>query len=411
MNMRTIKPFQYSGEIRVNSSKSHVQRLLALSLLSKGKTILNGYQSCEDNEACLSVIRQLGAEVTGNETLTIQPPTRKKKESINLSVNESGLCLRMFAFISTLFGEKITLSGSGSLLNRPLIFLENDLKNSGLNIKNSNFPLEFSGEINGGSIHLDGSESSQMLTGLLIASPLLPADTTIFVSNLTSKPYIDFTIQLMQEFGVSIVNDGYKTFTVKGNQHYIGGEIEIEGDWSGAANHVIGAAISGEIKLSGLKVDSKQADKICLDIVKLFGATITWKEGDLIIEKARYPKPFNVDLTDNPDLFPILAILACATTGTSVFKGTDRLLHKESNRLQTVEAMLSVFGVSYSTKENTIEIHGKGQIDGGLINTYNDHRIAMAATVAACISTNDILLTNPHCISKSYPKFFSDLEQ
>jgi 3-phosphoshikimate 1-carboxyvinyltransferase len=215
----------------------------------------------------------------------------------------------------------------------------------------------------------------------------------------------------MQEFGVSIENNGYKTFTVKGNQHYICGEIEIEGEWSGAANHVIGAAISGEIKLSGLKVDSKQADKICLDIVKLFGATITWKEEDLIIEKARNPQPFNVDLTNNPDLFPILAILACATTGTSVFTGTDRLIHKESNRLQTVEEMLSVFGVSYSTRENTIEIHGKGQIDGGLINTYNDHRIAMAATVAACISTNDILLTSPHCIDKSYPNFFSDLEQ
>ena len=409
--MRTINPFKYTGQIRVNSSKSHVQRLLALSLLSNNRTILKGYQSCEDNEACLSVIQQLGAEVTGNERLTIQPPIRKKKESVNLSVNESGLCLRMFAFISTLFGEKITLSGSGTLLNRPLIFLENDLKNSGLNIKNSNFPLEFSGEINGGSIHLDGSESSQMLTGLLIASPLLPTDTTIFVSNLTSKPYIDLTIQLMQEFGVSIVNDGYKTFMIKGNQHYIGREIDIEGDWSGAANHVIGAAISGEIKLSGLKIDSNQADKICLDIVKLFGASVTWKKGDLIIEKARSTNPFNVDLTDNPDLFPILAILACAATGTSVFTGTDRLLHKESNRLKTVEEMLSVFGVSYSTREDTIEIHGKGQIDGGLINTYNDHRIAMAAAVAACISTNDILLTSPHCIDKSYPKFFSDLEQ
>ncbi len=409
--MRTIKPFKFTGQIRVNSSKSHVQRLLALSLLSNNRTILKGYQSCEDNEACLSVIQQLGAEVTGNERLTIQPPIRKKKESVNLSVNESGLCLRMFAFISTLFGEKITLSGSGTLLNRPLIFLENDLKNSGLNIKNSNFPLEFSGEINGGSIHLDGSESSQILTGLLIASPLLPTDTTIFVSNLTSKPYIDLTIQLMQEFGVSIVNDGYKTFMIKGNQHYIGREIDIEGDWSGAANHVIGAAISGEIKLSGLKIDSNQADKICLDIVKLFGASVTWIKGDLIIEKARSTNPFNVDLTDNPDLFPILAILACAATGTSVFTGTDRLLHKESNRLQTVEEMLSVFGVSYSTREDTIEIHGKGQIDGGLINTYNDHRIAMAATVAACISTNDILLTSPHCIDKSYPKFFSDLEQ
>ncbi len=409
--MRAIKPFKYNGQIRVNSSKSHVQRLLALSLLSNNRTIIKGYQSCEDNEACLSVIQQFGAEVTGNETLTIQPPTRKKKESISLSVNESGLCLRMFAFISTLFGEKITLSGSGTLLNRPLIFLENALTNSGLNIKNSNFPLEFSGEVNGSGIHLDGSESSQMLTGLLITSPLLPTDTTIFVSDLTSKPYIDLTIQLMKEFGVSIVNDGYKTFMIKGNQQYIGREIDIEGDWSGAANHVIGAAISGKIKLRGLKIDSNQADKICLEIVKLFGASVTWKEGDLIVEKARSPKPFNVDLTDNPDLFPILAILACAAAGTSVFTGTERLLHKESNRLQTVEEMLSVFGVFYSTRENTIEIHGKGQINGGIINTYNDHRIAMAATVAACLSTNEILLTSPHCIDKSYPNFFSDLGQ
>jgi len=411
MTMRIIKPFQYSGEIRVNSSKSHVQRLLALSLLSNNRTILKGYQSCEDNEACLSVIQQLGAEVAGEKTLTIQPPVRAKQQTINLIVNESGLCLRMFAFIATIFAERIILSGSGTLLNRPLNFLENALKNSGLTIKNSLFPFEFTGEINGSTIHLDGSESSQMLTGLLIASPLLPTDTTIFVSNLTSKPYIDLTIQLMQEFGVSIVNDDYKTFMIKGTQHYIGREIDIEGDWSGAANHVIGAAISGEIKLSGLKMDSNQADKICLDIVKLFGASVTWKEGDLIIEKARSTNPFNIDLTDNPDLFPILAILACAATGTSVFTGTERLLHKESNRLQTVEEMLSVFGVFYSTKENTIEIHGKGQIDGGLINTYNDHRIAMAATVAACLSTNEILLTSPHCIDKSYPNFFSDLGQ
>jgi 3-phosphoshikimate 1-carboxyvinyltransferase len=407
--MKTIKPYRYSGKIRVNASKSHVQRLLALSLLSNSPSILKRHQSCEDNEACLSIIKQLGAEVSGIETLTIQPPVRKRKQSINLFVNESGLCLRMFAFITTIFAEKIILSGSGSLLKRPLTFLENALKNSGLTIKNSVFPFEFVGEIKGGSIQLDGSESSQMLTGLLLTTPLLPTDTIIFVSNLTSKPYIDLTIELMQEFGVIIENDHYKKLTIKGNQYYTGRELEIEGDWSGAANHIIGAAISGKIILSGLKKDSKQADKICLTIVKAFGAKITWDDGDLVIEKALNPKPIHVDLMDNPDLFPILAILACAATGTSIFTGTDRLLHKESNRLQTVEEMLSVFGVSYSRKENTIEIHGKGQVEGGLINTYNDHRIAMAATVAACISTKDIQLINPLCIGKSYPNFFSDL--
>jgi 3-phosphoshikimate 1-carboxyvinyltransferase len=229
------------------------------------------------------------------------------------------------------------------------------------------------------------------------------------VSNLISKPYIDLTIQLMEEFGVFVTNENYKTFKIAGNQKYVGREIEIEGDWSGAANHIIGAAISGEIKLKGLKADSTQADKICLQIVQQFGAITNWDNGDLIIKKAQNPAPIEVDLTDNPDLFPILAILACAAEGSSTFTGTNRLIYKESNRLQTVEEMLQVFGVSFSTYENSIIIHGKGKIIGDIINSHNDHRIAMAATVAACISENEITVVNPSCVGKSYPKFFNDL--
>jgi 3-phosphoshikimate 1-carboxyvinyltransferase len=146
-----------------------------------------------------------------------------------------------------------------------------------------------------------------------------------------------------------------------------------------------------------------------LEIVSQFGAKITWLNGDLIVEKAKKPTPIVVDLTNNPDLFPILSILACGAIGTSVFTSTDRLIHKESNRLETVQEMLTALGVSFTVGKNTIEIHGKGFVDGGVINSFNDHRIAMAAAISACISTSKIQLTNPTCIEKSYPMFFNDL--
>lgn len=409
--MKTIKPFQYSGEIQANSSKSHVQRLLAIALLSSGRTVLTGFESCDDTKACIAIIEQLGAQVMGHDTLTISPTARNIQQEVNLFVHESGLSLRMFAFIATLFGEKISLSASGTLLNRPVNPLKKSLEKSGLTIIHSdtNYPVEYKGKITSEIVEIDGSESSQALTGLLITAPLLSTDTTISVSNLTSKPYIDLTIQLMEEFGVFVTNENYKTFKIAGNQKYTGREFKIEGDWSGAANHIVGAAISGEIKLKGLKEDSTQADKICLKIVQQFGAKTTWDNGDLIIIKAPKPTPIQVDLTDNPDLFPVLAILACAAEGASIFTGTNRLIHKESNRLQTVEEMLDVFGVSFSTSDNTIAIHGNGKIIGGLINSHNDHRIAMAATIAACISDQEITIINPSCVGKSYPKFFNDL--
>ena len=407
--MKIINPFKYTGEIKVNASKSNVQRLLAIALLSDSKTTLNGYQSCSDNDACLTIIKQLGAKVIAGKSLSIYPPQKEKQKDISLFVNESGLSLRMFAFIASLFGNKIKLSASGTLLKRPLDFLQQSLENSGLTVTNAVFPFEYYGELRGGNIHIDGSESSQMLTGLLISSPLLSIDTTITVSHLASKPYIDLTLQLMKEFGVSVENNNYHTFEIKGNQRYSGKDIVIEGDWSGAANHVVGAAISGKVKLLGLSPDSLQADRICLEIVSQFGAKITWLNGDLIVEKAKKPTPIVVDLTNNPDLFPILSILACGAIGTSVFTSTDRLIHKESNRLETVQEMLTALGVSFTVGKNAIEIHGKGFVDGGVINSFNDHRIAMAAAISACISTSKIQLTNPTCIEKSYPMFFNDL--
>ena len=409
--MKRIDPFIFNQKIEVNASKSHLQRALALSLLAKNETTLIGCDQSRDVEACKQILHDLGCKIEGTNTLYITPPSLTILEQVEISVGESGLALRMFSSIAKLFAKTVLIQAEGSLLSRPVDSLVESLQKTGILVKQatSNFPLILDGEMSSKEIHVDGSFSSQILSGLLISAPLLPHSTTIFVDNLTSKPYIDLTLEVMRDFGVKILNENYERFEIKGNQEYNGSDYQIEGDWSGAANHIVGAAISGRVQLTGLLENSKQADRIILSIIKEYGAHIEWVNGDLVITKAEFRKPIAVDLTDNPDLFPILSILACSASETSSFTGTKRLIHKESNRLETVMEMLNVFGVEYTLSENQIDIHGTGNIFGGKINCHNDHRIAMAATVAACFSTNPIELDNRECVNKSYPSFFNVL--
>ena len=409
--MKRIDSFNFYHKIEVNSSKSHLQRALALSLLANDESILIGCDQSRDVEACKQILRDLGCKIEGANTLNITPPSLTNLEQVEISVGESGLALRMFSSIAKLFAKTVIIHAEGSLLSRPVDSLVESIHKTGIIVKQatSNFPLVLSGEMSTKEIHVDGSFSSQILSGLLISAPLLPHSTTIFVDNLTSKPYIDLTLEVMRDFGVKILNENYERFEIKGNQEYIGRDYQIEGDWSGATNHIVGAAISGRVQLTRLQENSKQADRIILSIIQEYGAHVEWVNGDFIITKAEIRKPITVDLTDNPDLFPILSILACSASGTSSFTGTKRLIHKESNRLETVTELLNVFGVEYTLSENQIDIHGTGKIFGGKINCYNDHRIAMAATVAACFSKIPIELDNPECVKKSYPTFFNDL--
>ena len=409
--MKRIDFLKYNHKISVNASKSHLQRALAISLMADGSTTLVGCDESKDVVACKQILHDLGCKIEGTNTLYIKPPSLTKLDQIEISVGESGLALRMFSSIAKLFAKTVLIQAEGSLLSRPVDTLIDSLQKTGILVKQetSSFPLILGGEMSSKEIHVDGSFSSQILSGLLISAPLLPHSTTIFVDNLTSKPYIDLTLEVMRDFGVKILNENYERFEIKGNQEYNGRDYQIEGDWSGAANHIVGAAISGRVQLTGLQENSKQADRIILSIIKEYGAHVEWVNGDLVITKAEFRKPITVDLTDNPDLFPILSILACSASGTSSFTGTKRLIHKESNRLETVMEMLNVFVVEYTLSENQIDIHGSGNIFGGKINCHNDHRIAMAATVASYISLNPIELDNPSCVEKSYPKFFNDL--
>jgi len=217
------------------------------------------------------------------------------------------------------------------------------------------------------------------------------------------------TISRMRDFGFSIIELEKNKYKIPGNQQAQRKEIILEGDWSGAANHLVGAAISGNIELQGLQKDSKQADLAILQILKEFGAEITWEEDKLIVRESLSKNPFQANIVNCPDLFPILVVLACSAKGISQISGIERLKNKESNRLIVMCELLDKWKVRFQIEENNIRILGTGSVVGAEINTFQDHRIAMAGTIAACISDKEMILNDDACIKKSYPNFFKDL--
>ena len=271
-------------------------------------------------------------------------------------------------------------------------------------------PIFINGQIKNKKIEIDGSFSSQMLSGLLIVAPLLKHNTEIIVHNLTSKNYVSVTIAVMRHFGVEVENNDFKRFYIKGNQKYIACNYTVEGDWSAAANLLVGAAISGQITIKGLNKNSLQPDSKICEILKDFGAEITWKNGSVSVCK-NTQTPIKTDLSECPDLFPPVVVLAAAAKGLSIIKGTHRLIHKESNRLQAILSAFTKMGLQIENKEDTLFINGSGTLKGATINSFNDHRIVMCAAIARIIAKGDIILNSINAVNKSYPTFFKDLKK
>ncbi|MEA3476624.1 MAG: 3-phosphoshikimate 1-carboxyvinyltransferase [Bacteroidota bacterium] len=410
--MKVIEPYHCSGHIDAMCSKSYLQRAIAIAGLADSETLLTHIRWSDDSEAARNAAKKLGA--TFNEKgdkLLIKPGKIWNAENLTLDVNESGLSLRMFACIAALFDFPIVISGAGSLLNRPLDSLLETLQKTGVDVKSTNgkLPLMIKGPLNGGIIKINGSFSSQIISGLLIALPLIKNDTVLEVAGLTSIPYVAMTLDIIRHFGVEIRHEQFKRFYIKGNQKYQGRTYQVEGDWSAAANFLVAAAISGELTVSGLNPVSKQADKAILLALESFGAEIRWQEKNLLV-KQKEKKPFQFDATHCPDLFPPLVVLAAACSGTSRIRGTQRLLHKESDRLYTLIDTFHKLGVSLAAQGNDLLVHGTGSIKGNTISSHNDHRIAMAAAVAATLSEKEIKIKQAEAVNKSYPLYFEDLK-
>lgn len=409
-NEQLIPRFNYKGEIKANSSKSYLQRAIVVAALAKGETTLRNCDESNDVVAVKSVIAELGALVNGKETLSITPIELGTAKNVKVNVGESGLALRMLASVSTLFNVNIELNGEGSLLNRPIQPIIEALTIAGVDVEHNkgNLPILIKSGIKNNIINLDGSFSSQIITGFLITLPLLIFDSKLNVTGLVSKPYVDMTLEVIKQFGVYIENNNYQQFVIKGNQSYKGSDYVIEGDWSGVANHLVGAAISGEITISNINPNSKQSDVAILQAIKQFGAIVEESEKAIFI-KQNENNAFEFDATDCPDIFPPLILLASMAKGQSKIIGTNRLIHKESNRLETILETFRKLNVVVESKENYLIVEGVNSFSGGTFDSFNDHRIAMVLAVAATKSNENIVIRNALAVNKSYPKFFDDV--
>lgn len=403
---KTIFPGRLEGSIRTNASKSHGQRALACAALAKNPVKIYNLGNDNDTTAAIGLAQSLGAEVLKNaDYITVFP--KRNKLNQHFFCGESGLSTRMFAPIAALFQTEIQFSGEGSVINRPMTAVVDAIQALGADVDSNNgyLPFKVKGPIKSNAIEIDGSGSSQILTGILIALSANGKQAKVVVNNLKSKPYVDLTIQILKEFGIAITNQNYECFEIPSNEGLHASEIHVESDWSGASNFAVAGAIAGHVELIGLNMQSTQADMAILQALKNAGANMQIKEDNLIVSKTAL-KAFEIDATEHPDLFPPLVSLAACCEGTSKIKGVHRLKHKESNRAEVLIHQFKKLGVNISLEGDQL-IVSKSIIHGGEISSHNDHRIAMAASILALVSKNEIIIDNFECVNKSYPEFYA----
>lgn len=413
-NIIGIEPSFVSGRVRAPTSKSVAQRAIAIASLCRGRSEIWFPGACDDVLAAIRVCRTMGADIQGGEDfLVVEGGLRTPLAP--LQCGESGLCIRMFSGLAASFNRMVTLTASGSLLKRPMHIVEESLNALGVGCRTNNGypPVCVKGPIRGGKAVIDGSQSSQVLSGILIASPLAASDVHLVVTNLKSIPYIDVTIRVMEAFGVSVENRDYREFLIPAHQHYQPQNFQVEGDWSGGAFLLVAGAIAGSITVNHLDTQSAQADKKILEALGAAGAKIvtgTTRARQKYISVTRKDlRAFDFDATHCPDLFPPLVALAANCSGTSRIHGIGRLKTKESDRATTLADIFGRIGVDVRFEDDTMLVTG-GNLEGGRISSHGDHRIAMAGAVAALNSRLGVIIEDPGVVNKSYPGFFNDLE-
>jgi 3-phosphoshikimate 1-carboxyvinyltransferase len=424
----TVYPGKLNGAQVAPASKSSMQRACAAALLHVGQTTILNPGHSNDDLAALEVIQKLGATVEIHNALNEQGATIVESIKIiskgvqpigpEMNCGESGLGIRMFTPIAALSSQPITIQGKGSLVKRPMHFFDEIFPALGVKITSQNgfLPIQIQGPLQApNSITVDGSLSSQFLTGLLMA--YAASDTReagIHVVDLKSKPYIDLTLAVLNSFGWKVTHTNYEQFSFLPHEplkEII--EYTVEGDWSGAAFLLVAGAIAGPIKVKGLQLNSTQADKAVMQALQNANVSIAL-DGDSIeigSNDGTVLRAFEFDATDCPDLFPPLVALASVCVGVSEIKGVSRLAHKESDRGLTLQTEFGKLGIQIDLEGDIMKIHGGGTIQSAEVFSQHDHRIAMACGVAALKANGPVVITEAEAINKSYTDFFEHLRQ
>lgn len=406
-----IKPHKLKGVVEAMPSKSHAHRLLVARLLSElqgemdksASEIPSFSHDIAATKNCLAALKSGGAPV--------------------LDCGESGSTLRFLLPVAMAVCDEAVFTGSGKLPSRPVSPLKEEMESHGCHFADADDAMfKVSGRLESGDFTLPGNVSSQFVTGLLFALPILKGDSTLKITSpLESAGYVNLTLDVIRKFGINIKshrNDyNLTTFVIPGGQKYNDpGNVAVEGDWSNSAFWLVCGALGGDVTCKGLNLQSAQPDKAILKLLKLAGVQIEISElGDGLasvrvagndVNSTRHS--IGCDVAQMPDIVPPLAALLSGCEGTSTITGIERLRIKESDRVASVTDMLSNLGGSIDSYEHLIKIKGDSSLEGGIVNTFNDHRIAMAAAAASCLCENPVTVKDAQAVNKSYPNFFRD---
>ena len=444
--------------LKMPVSKSFAQRAIIAAALAEGTSHLRGYTPCGDNEAALQVARALGAQVeqdgaeitiTGISaslgslgTNVSADKDSDALESRTLHVGESGLLTRMMIPVMVqLCPGKVILTGEKTLLGRPLTGAKAILETFGAECRSIDgtdardlcIPLEVSGPLKAGRAEVSGKHGSQIISGLLMALPFADRNSSLIVHEPKSIPYTFITLEVLKKFGVKVGNDMLggrdflesggdwslcteMVFKIKGGQKYKAADIDLEADWSAAANFLVAGAIFGKLEIQGLDTTSLQADLSIMDVLMDAGASLSQMDGnngDITVQRAPLTA-FQVDASNCPDLFPVLSVLAAFCHGTSRLAGVSRLANKESDRAKAILEMLTRMGVKASIEADELVVEGQTLVQrlldgnllkGGSYTSHHDHRMVMALKVASLGADSPITIDDEACVAKSFPQF------
>lgn len=405
MNMR-ILPAPLAGTAAAVGSKSDAHRLLICAALADGVTVLHNVPRSRDVEATAGCLRAMGAEIEFSGGVCAVSPISEAAENPALDCGESGTTFRFLLPAAAAVCGRAAFSGGGRLPDRPIGGLVAALEAHGVAFSAERLPFAISGRLRPGEFLLPGNVSSQYVSGLLTALAAAPGESFVRLSSpLESAPYVAMTLETLRLFGADVRETG-GGYAVTGGKLRSPGEARVAGDWSNAAFFLAAGALGGGVAVDGLDADSPQGDRAILDILRRFGADVRVGGGRAAVAPGAL-RGCQVPLSETPDLLPILAVTAAFAGGESRFVNGARLRLKESDRLRTVCAMINALGGDAQELPDGLVVRGR-PLRGGSVDGAGDHRIVMAAAVAAAYGGGETEILGAEAVAKSYPDFFAE---
>ncbi|MGG7142833.1 3-phosphoshikimate 1-carboxyvinyltransferase [Clostridium nigeriense] len=410
-----VENSKLKGIVKVPPSKSMAHRAIICAALGGGVSIVENIDYSDDINATIDGMVALGAYIEKDgDRLTITGAFNKdnKRNAVRtIDCNESGSTLRFLVPVSLLFDGMTKFVGRGNLGKRPLDTYYNIFKNQGISYSTveGKLSLKIKGILSSGEFTLPGNISSQFITGLLFTLPLLEGDSKIIISTeLESKGYIDLTLSCMRDFGISIENNDYREFIIKGNQRYVSRNYRVEGDYSQGAFYLCAGALGSEVEIKDLRLDSLQGDKEVIEILERMGAKFNCG-ANLSCKTQNELVSTLIDGSQCPDIIPVISLVAALSKGRTEIINAGRLRIKECDRLRAIVTELNKLGAKIEEKEEGLVIHGVQELEGGVeVWSWKDHRIAMTLAIAATRCKKPIIIKDYDCVAKSYPRFFED---